>query len=255
MNKYKSVLRCIVAFFAAMLFILGVSPLAAETSQSNSVKGIWYATTNGSWHYKIGNPAKWECEIPRIVSSYTSTVMLLSAKTVIKNGNARQFVTFPRAIKEDTAYVLQNQPHRPRKSITEIVVRFIPHNEQRYNTVGDWYFSKNANKIRMNNNGSVLVLTISIYPTWQFGAYTGLHELAESLLCSAAGITPETVDDFDLNYEGDGEPGGEPDAPYYLQHVFSAGIEEDICNVVSGPDAWWGAYDEEYWMLTDSYEE
>jgi hypothetical protein len=258
-EKHSSV---VASLFLGLVILLGATPLVAQTTQSNcasaSFRGIWYATTyDGSWHYKFQNPNKWKNEVPQIVSSYASTTMLLSANTVIKNRNIRQFFLFPAAIKKDTTYVLSQQQNKPRKSITEIVVRFIQHDEQRYNTVGDWYFSKsaNANSLKMDNSGSVLVLTISMYPTWQFSSYTGFHELAEALLCSAAGVTPQIVDTFDLNYTGDGEPGDDPSAPYHVQHTFASLIEEEMCDIVSGPNAFWGKYEEEYITLTDSYEE
>lgn len=53
----------------------------------------------------------------------------------------------------------------------------------------------------------------------------GLHEMVEALLCKNDGITEAEVDGFDFAYAGDGEPGGDPLAPYNRQHQFATCIE------------------------------
>ena len=51
------------------------------------------------------------------------------------------------------------------------------------------------------------------------------HELIEAQLCKYRGITPEEVDNFDSNFKGQGEPGDDPNCPYYLEHQFATIVE------------------------------
>jgi hypothetical protein len=106
-----------------------------------------------------------------------------------------------------------------------INIEFIPHAEQRYNTVGDWYLDdKNNLQIRVSNDDSEFISEKS-----QF--LVGLHELIEVYLCFNRGITQKMVDDFDMgvgSYDNipDGEESGDqPGAPYRKEHRFAMMIE------------------------------
>ena len=45
-----------------------------------------------------------------------------------------------------------------------------------------------------------------------------IHELTEMVLCIDRGVTFKAVDRFDMEFEGAGEPGDDPKAPYHREH-------------------------------------
>lgn len=110
----------------------------------------------------------------------------------------------------------------------EIVIKTIPHNEQRYETPGDWWWDENGIQIRTSNTGSIAQDTLLI-----------VHELVESLLCLCRGITQEQVDKFDLEYENnrkegnEDEPGDDSNAPYKKEHCLATGIERILASELS----------------------
>ena len=52
-----------------------------------------------------------------------------------------------------------------------------------------------------------------------------LHELVEAVLCRHDGVPQAAVDTFDTVFNGDGEPGDHPEAPYQKQHRMACLIE------------------------------
>lgn len=120
----------------------------------------------------------------------------------------------------------------------KITIETIPHNQQRYETVGDWIFDDAGN----------LTIRVSDMGNWQREALVGFHELAEALVCKSRGITTEMVDAFDVAFaergfpkeEWDGEPGDHPDCPCRKEHFFATTVERMLC-VELGED--WAAYD------------
>jgi len=92
-----------------------------------------------------------------------------------------------------------------------IHIRTIPHREQRYPTVGDWWFEE---------FGQLLEIRVSDMGDWRKEALIAYHEFKEAVLCRARGITAAQVDAFD---KGPGrnldEPGESPLAPYHLEHM------------------------------------
>ena len=104
----------------------------------------------------------------------------------------------------------------------DIIVRNLPHEDQRYDTVGDWQIVRQGNRIRV---------CVSRMDNWRFEALVALHEIVEAVLCKHAGISSADVDAFDTLYEemrkaGDtGEPGDDPRAPYHRQHLFATKLE------------------------------
>jgi len=105
--------------------------------------------------------------------------------------------------------------------LNKIVIEVIPHDKQRYPTVGDWY--------RDENND--LVIKVSDLGDRRYEALVAIHELVEVLLCDEANIDQKVVDDFDMAYEKNrlpsdkSEPGDDPKAPYYFQHQYASLIE------------------------------
>ena len=101
-----------------------------------------------------------------------------------------------------------------------IKIEVIPHDQHRYSTVGDWYFE-----------GENLVIRVSKLSDWRLEMLVAIHELAEVLICKQRGISTESVDAFDKEFEAirstdnEDEPGDEPAAPYAKEHCIATGIE------------------------------
>jgi hypothetical protein len=96
-----------------------------------------------------------------------------------------------------------------------VVISSCPHEEQRYDTCGDWYYTEQK----------ALSVTVSELEDRRHMWLVAIHELIEAALCEVAGITERQVDDFDMHQEHEGEPGDQPTAPYYRQHQIASGIE------------------------------
>lgn len=104
-----------------------------------------------------------------------------------------------------------------------ISIRTIPHNEQRYPTVGDW-----------QRIDGVIYIRVSKLPNWRYEFLVALHELIEVMLCWNDGVTEKSVDRFDIRFEkkrkkgNEDEPGDDPRAPYVRQHCIATGVERII---------------------------
>jgi len=97
----------------------------------------------------------------------------------------------------------------------------IPHEEQRYPTVGDWVV-----------NGDNLYISVSKMSDPRYELLVAVHELVEALLCKERGIPQELVDKFDMEYEASrsewdttSEPGDAAGAPYKKEHFFATTVE------------------------------
>lgn len=104
-----------------------------------------------------------------------------------------------------------------------ITIEVIPHDKQRYETVGDWQWLDAAK--------THLKVSVSEMKDWRYVVLVAMHELHEVLLCKARGIEQDEVDKFDMTYEAnrpDGnidEPGDDVMAPYYDEHQFATCLE------------------------------
>jgi hypothetical protein len=115
-----------------------------------------------------------------------------------------------------------------------VILRETPHDQQRYDTCGDWYTSP----------GAGLVIKVSHLKDRREMFLVAIHELIEAFLCECAGVQEADVDKFDKDFESGWletdslvgnklaqpigypkEPGDHPDAPYYKQHQIATGIE------------------------------
>jgi hypothetical protein len=102
-----------------------------------------------------------------------------------------------------------------------IVVEEIPHAQQRYPTVGDWWVAADGTwHVRVSNTGK-----------WQHAMLVAIHELVEMTLCVERGIREDAVTQFDLDFEAarpegnTDEPGDSPYAPYQKEHQFATTVE------------------------------
>ncbi len=102
-----------------------------------------------------------------------------------------------------------------------INIKTIPDNEQRYDTVGDYWKKDGVDEIKVSMMGNR-----------QYEFLVAIHEMVEQFLCENAGITDEEITKFDIEYEekrkngDDTEPGEDIYAPYYKQHMFAEKIEK-----------------------------
>lgn len=106
--------------------------------------------------------------------------------------------------------------------IKSIHIYFTPQEYQRYPTVGDWQLAPLA------EGDAELTITVTQMPDQLMSWPIVIHELAEALLCHAAGITTQQVDDWDIRGggKGDPEPGSLPGAPYFAQHMQACKFED-----------------------------
>ncbi len=103
----------------------------------------------------------------------------------------------------------------------KIVIESLPHELQRYPTVGDYWEEAGADQIR-----------VSELPDWRFEALVAVHELIEMILTRHRGIAEQAISDFDIGFEKAreegkvfGEPGDDPRAPYQREHFFATNVE------------------------------
>lgn len=106
----------------------------------------------------------------------------------------------------------------------KITFKVVDHKKQRYNTVGDWYYT----------NSGDMIITSSRMSDSRYETLVHLHEFIEARLCDEAGVQQEDVDAFDIEFEknrveGDtSEPGDDLRAPYYKQHQFATVVERQM---------------------------
>lgn len=104
-----------------------------------------------------------------------------------------------------------------------IQIKTIPDEEQRYDTVGDYWKKDGVDEIK-----------VSSMSNRQYEFLVAIHEMIEQYLCENAGITDEEITRFDVDFEnnrkeGDqSEPGESPLAPYHKQHMFAESIEKQM---------------------------
>ena len=113
----------------------------------------------------------------------------------------------------------------------KIEIQSIEPKEARYDTLGDYF---------INKDGDLIVQTVKQSKDEQLmddkSFLIFLHELVELKLCLNAGVSFESIDDFDFKFTGEGEPGDEPDAPYREQHRRAMLIEHMMANFLGLTD-------------------
>lgn len=118
----------------------------------------------------------------------------------------------------------------------KIIIETIPHDQQRYETCGDWL---------IRENGDIQIF-VSAFGSPMEEALVGLHEAHEALMCIERGITQEQVDKFDMEFEAnrqpedESEPGDDPSAPYHEPHGIATGIERIMAAALHTP---WKTYE------------
>ena len=101
-----------------------------------------------------------------------------------------------------------------------INIKIIPYKEMRYDTLGDYWISKNSIEIRIashNKYGEKLERR-------EIQGFI-LHELMELFIVMHRKIPIEAIDKFDMEYKGS-DPGMNPNAPYHREHMTAMEVEE-----------------------------
>lgn len=103
----------------------------------------------------------------------------------------------------------------------KIVIETIPHESQRYPTVGDYW-----------EEGGVEQIRVSAMKDWRYEFLVAVHEMIEMALTKYRGIKEETISEFDIAFEKSreerlviGEPGDHPQSPYRDEHFFATNVE------------------------------
>lgn len=136
----------------------------------------------------------------------------------------------------------------------KIRAEVIPHDQQRYETTGDWWIEYDEINIRVSKLG-----------TQEYEMAVMVHEIVESVLCHFKGVNPGAVDAFDMAFEDaredynlrqggqfkapcgcfanvDGsEPGDDKHAPYYKEHQLATSVERML---VAEMGQSWNDYDD-----------
>jgi hypothetical protein len=131
--------------------------------------------------------------------------------------------------------------------IGRVVIELIDHQDQRYETAGDWYRSPRSvmNDLydKMRENECTLVVRASRLRDDRgnfFALAVAYHELGEALACIANGVTEKEVDEFDVDFVGKGEPGDDPRSPYTRFHGYATACERIL---IGAMDLSWGVYE------------
>lgn len=119
----------------------------------------------------------------------------------------------------------------------KINIETIPHQSQRYPTVGDYW----------EDGAEVEQVRVSEMPDWRYEALVAVHELIEMILTKHRGIAEQAISEFDIAFEKSrevgqvlGEPGDDPRSPYRKEHFFATNVERLLAAEL-GVD--WFAYD------------
>jgi len=110
------------------------------------------------------------------------------------------------------------------KNIKSINIKFVDDDKQRYDTSGDYYFTNNQLNIIISKE--IVRRRGKLVRNRLVEFLILIHEMVEVLLVVARNISIDEIDEFDMIYKGDGEPGDEPDAPYRKEHQFATKIEK-----------------------------
>ena len=103
-----------------------------------------------------------------------------------------------------------------RVTSTRIIIEAVPPEEMRLEAYqeagfGDWYFCPATGDVHINVAGADAWDDEELF-------LIALHEPIEARLCFKSGVTQGSVDSFDSRFDGHGEPGDDPAAPYRVRH-------------------------------------
>lgn len=105
----------------------------------------------------------------------------------------------------------------------------------------DWFWESNGD----------LRVQVAPMSDWRREFLLAIHETVEAVMCKHNGVSQESVDKFDQEYDKthstDCNAGDDPAAPYVREHCFATAIERILCAEL---EVNWESYDKE---LADTY--
>ncbi len=113
----------------------------------------------------------------------------------------------------------------------------IPHKQQRYETVGDYFRADGQLQVR-----------VSKMSNWRYEACVLVHELVEIFIVKHQGIEFIEIDKFDKQFEkrrkrgNTDEPGDDKRSPYRMAHCVATGVERILAAILG---VCWKEYEEE----------
>lgn len=108
----------------------------------------------------------------------------------------------------------------------KIIIEFIPREQQRYDSTGDYFLDNEGNlQVKISDKTKYNPLTFKEQLLVMF------HELVEYFLCLDRGIKEEDITKYDMEYKGKipDRVGEDVDAIYHKEHMFALWIEKLIC--------------------------
>lgn len=100
----------------------------------------------------------------------------------------------------------------------------------------DWFFDENGD----------LQVRVEPLSDWKRETLLAVHETVEAIMCKHNGVTVQSVDEFDLEYDkthsSDLNAGDDPKAPYVREHCLATAIERILCAEL---EVNWSEYDKE----------
>lgn len=121
---------------------------------------------------------------------------------------------------------------QPVKHLPDIGFKVIPHNEQRYETAGDYFEDADDWQFR-----------VSALDNADYEFMVLIHELIEWHLTQRRGLSEPEIAAFDMAHPELDDPGADKRAPYHKEHMFSLKVEKMLCKFM-GLD--WSAYDDSF---------
>jgi hypothetical protein len=119
----------------------------------------------------------------------------------------------------------------------DIHIKVIPPAEMRPEVDGaDWFWDDKGD----------LQVRVCPMSDWRYETLLAIHEAVEAVMCKHNGVTQQSVDVFDQEYDkthaSDVEAGDDPEAPYGREHCFATAIERILCAELNVK---WKLYDDE----------
>lgn len=124
----------------------------------------------------------------------------------------------------------------------KITIETIPHDKQRYDTVGDYYIDP--------KEPGHMIIKVSHLSDWRHVVLVALHELVEVILNRYNNIPFKLIDQFDMDWEPPpdiDEPGNDPECPYWDEHQIAEGFERMLAALLQVD---WQAYEREIAALS-----
>lgn len=112
----------------------------------------------------------------------------------------------------------------------QIEIKTVPQTAQRYVTVGDWFDVEKVYLPKLERPEPISMVVVSELGDSRYEFLIAVHEMIEMFLCKQRGISAGSVDQFDMNWKGEGEPGDDPAAPYFREHQFALAVERMVAH-------------------------